>query len=584
MDPSSSFRIELTSAGKPTCEVTLQLATEILEGKESVMIGGRKYTVEGDEKGLAAFHDQFKKLTSNEFSSVTEFKASLGEINATSQSTIEVAAPILHPVLSQKIVANILRCDGSKQEVMRIFSEIPPEKRVNIEFLMDIAQALAKGGAIIKADHFFSLVPLRQDMMDSCFFRMGNAMLGIGERTSNIDALNCSYKYFSSIKFNSPSPPEGLQLHIDSLMASLRQIIEGEPSNRKKAQEILDCIRIKETPGMMRSIGSKEELQTLRGENPEIGRAFKLADDVQLRVDTDIDPRMAPPGRVIPIIKEGETILMHVNITGTRTPGEPFVILEGGLGMFSADWQHVQKNMPKNIQVMSYDRAGTGWSGPSNEKPIAENALDNLELLLKKLDIPGPYIFVGHSYGGFLGQLFALRHPDKVSGLVMVDSAIEDVLPGKEDEKRIAFEYLPPAARNLQFQSDRGQFFDEVTGPVVHRVANRTTNLATYQEEVGQFVPTAQLLKDKLSEIPADKVPFACPMKVILATKKNIEGREDDDPESADSVRFRKFQEGNRMLSARSSKGELVVTEKSDHFIMWHDPLIVVEQTSSLFK
>jgi pimeloyl-ACP methyl ester carboxylesterase len=38
---------------------------------------------------------------------------------------------------------------------------------------------------------------------------------------------------------------------------------------------------------------------------------------------------------------------------------------------------------------------------------------------------PGPYVLVGHSWGGLIARLFASTYPDEVAGLVLVDSASE---------------------------------------------------------------------------------------------------------------------------------------------------------------
>ena len=40
-------------------------------------------------------------------------------------------------------------------------------------------------------------------------------------------------------------------------------------------------------------------------------------------------------------------------------------------------------------------------------------------------DIPGPYVLVGHSYGGLITRLYASTHPRQVAGLVLVDAAYE---------------------------------------------------------------------------------------------------------------------------------------------------------------
>ena len=45
-----------------------------------------------------------------------------------------------------------------------------------------------------------------------------------------------------------------------------------------------------------------------------------------------------------------------------------------------------------------------------------------LRALLRKSGIRGPYMLVGHSFGGMIVRLFAQTYPSKVAGLVLVDS------------------------------------------------------------------------------------------------------------------------------------------------------------------
>jgi pimeloyl-ACP methyl ester carboxylesterase len=55
----------------------------------------------------------------------------------------------------------------------------------------------------------------------------------------------------------------------------------------------------------------------------------------------------------------------------------------------------------------------------------AQQGVADLHALLTAAKEPGPYVLVGHSWGGLIARLFASTYPDEVSGLVLVDAASE---------------------------------------------------------------------------------------------------------------------------------------------------------------
>jgi pimeloyl-ACP methyl ester carboxylesterase len=113
---------------------------------------------------------------------------------------------------------------------------------------------------------------------------------------------------------------------------------------------------------------------------------------------------------------------LHVDCRGT---GHPTVVVENGLGDFSFDWILVQTRVAAFTRVCTYDRAGYAWSEPG-PKPRTFAQI-NLELrdALAKLGEHGPYVLVGHSYGGPVVRNFTATYPHEVAGVVLVDAAFE---------------------------------------------------------------------------------------------------------------------------------------------------------------
>src|SRR4051794_31564987 len=99
---------------------------------------------------------------------------------------------------------------------------------------------------------------------------------------------------------------------------------------------------------------------------------------------------------------------LHLYCTGH---GSPTVLVEMGFEEYSFDWKLVQEPVAKFTRICTYDRAGYAWSDPG---PLPRSfAQINLELrtALEKTGERGPYILVGHSYGGGVVRNFALNYP-----------------------------------------------------------------------------------------------------------------------------------------------------------------------------
>ncbi len=144
--------------------------------------------------------------------------------------------------------------------------------------------------------------------------------------------------------------------------------------------------------------------------------------------------RFPPPGRVVSV---REDCRLHLYEIGSGTPA---VVLEAGIASSSLSWSHVQPLVSRFTRVVSYDRAGLGWSerckGPLELAALTEQLA---ELLLNS-GIQPPYILVGHSFGGLLIRAFAHKYPESVAGLLFVDpvSIHTWAVCSDRDKKRLA--------------------------------------------------------------------------------------------------------------------------------------------------
>ena len=138
------------------------------------------------------------------------------------------------------------------------------------------------------------------------------------------------------------------------------------------------------------------------------------------RAATAIEARAHPaPGALVDL----GTHTMHYVVHGDAGPT---VLFDAGLPGTHHDWAGIQASLAPHARTVAFDRAGYGWSERGPRPRTASVIAGELRRLLEVEGIEGPYVLVGHSFGGITMRAFAQQYPDDVAALVLVDATHED--------------------------------------------------------------------------------------------------------------------------------------------------------------
>jgi pimeloyl-ACP methyl ester carboxylesterase len=125
--------------------------------------------------------------------------------------------------------------------------------------------------------------------------------------------------------------------------------------------------------------------------------------------------RPDPSGKLVDV--GGYRIYLHVH-----GEGKPVVLIFPWCGGPSFEWWHIQDAVAENSTVVTYDRAGYGWSDESSDARDAQAVVSEIRTALRKEGIFPPYLPVGHSLGGFYADCFCRKYPSEVCGAMLIDS------------------------------------------------------------------------------------------------------------------------------------------------------------------
>jgi pimeloyl-ACP methyl ester carboxylesterase len=112
-----------------------------------------------------------------------------------------------------------------------------------------------------------------------------------------------------------------------------------------------------------------------------------------------------------------------VRYRATGDPANPPVILLHGIARSLEDFTDQHDLLDDTYRVYSVDLAGFGESDPLPGSSTLPGITDAVAVFLDEIGETRPAHLVGNSLGGAVAMLLALRYPDRVRSLVLVNSA-----------------------------------------------------------------------------------------------------------------------------------------------------------------
>ncbi|HEY1633086.1 MAG TPA: alpha/beta hydrolase [Rhizomicrobium sp.] len=286
--------------------------------------------------------------------------------------------------------------------------------------------------------------------------------------------------------------------------------------------------------------------------------------------------------------------------------GSPTVVFDSGWEDWAPVWAIVQPRVAKFTRACSYDRAGAGFSDAGPMPRTSPRIADELHTALRNAHIDGPYILVGHAFGGDNVRAFADRYMDDVAGLVMVEAdPVDQQSKARQDEDHgkivpittelracrdavASGKKLPPLTRDAgQTRSCAQQFFrgipDEDWSPALNARLMRiaTTKVALYDAYISEMEQSPwdeDYLRRHVRSFGAR------PVRVLTTGYHAHARRESKAAWKADEWRYqRDIAQAQAQWLKLSSNARQELTNKSSEYIPFEQPDFVVDAIREVY-
>lgn len=197
-------------------------------------------------------------------------------------------------------------------------------------------------------------------------------------------------------------------------------------------------------------------------------------------------------------VTEAPEIKLHTTLIGDENAPTRVVFLHGLFGR-GRNFTRITAGLEPEAQSLLVDLPNHGRSGWTAHFDYAQMADIVAAHLRSSFAAGGPVDVVGHSMGGKVAMVLALRHPDLVRRLVVID-----ISPTAADSSRSEFRHLLGSLKSLDLTAlERRSDADSALAAAVPQDSVRSFLLQNLKHRDGSFVwePNLDLLYGELEQI-----------------------------------------------------------------------------------
>jgi pimeloyl-ACP methyl ester carboxylesterase len=295
-----------------------------------------------------------------------------------------------------------------------------------------------------------------------------------------------------------------------------------------------------------------------------------------------------------------------VSANGTRLSlycmgtGSPAVVFDSGFEDWAPVWTIVQPEVAKWTRACSYDRAGAGFSDAGPMPRTSVRIADELHSALHNAGVKGPYILVGHAFGGDNVRTFADRYMAETAGLVLVEADVGGPDEHRGDARHIALlrecrdaiaagKPLPPLpprpgrpARTCAQTFFRGlpesAWSSELNAKLLELAQTKVAMYDAFISEMEQMPSDETYLQQHSRSLGSR------PIRVLTTGNHGIHTLDPGRPKDAQQ---QSYEENVARLQAKwlelSSNAKQLFTDKSSEYIPFDQPNFVVDAIREVY-